>query len=521
MSYRRSIEQLRPAHTQKVDLQEKVQSYLTEAFTLPITNVRDAKKYKLEKLFNYLKKKNYDDIPIVVDPSNGEYKIRSAKNFKVEINSFIKDNRIKPAKYGQGSPSKSKDTKVPTPSGADWENIICHQYNKLLGNENFDSNARDEAKQFYPTYEKAGEESAKSFAKVIGKTGMVQFGAGKSKSNLSSFWISKGGSDGTPKTDMYTKTHNISLKKKGGSQLASGSKGETIAMYSAALEYLGSSKSGLTQIKKIQKEIEDNFTKISTEYSKGTLEKMSKASKKNLSAKDKKDVSQFVTTEAFHKELNEKIKKHLNFEKNPEFMKYLVYEAMSGSKKFSLQKAKASVCIEFNADNGQISKFIPVTVDGKNKFGDVPNVSSELASMASKVKVYAAWKSGSGSPYSSLRISSVFGEKEETLQSIVKEIVRKDIITNTVLKEEIEQLDEFVAIGKVFDKLKDVGRNAINWLKNLITKIIKAVSNALNKIAQLGSKMFEGLFRFIGIEMDKVNASFPSDINGFVFGMGD
>ena len=28
-----------------------------------------------------------------------------------------------------------------------------------------------------------------------------------------------------------------------------------------------------------------------------------------------------------------------------------------------------------------------------------------------------------------------------------------------------------------------------------------------------------GLFRFIGIEIDRVNASFPSDINGFVFGM--
>ena len=184
-----------------------------------------------------------------------------------------------------------------------------------MGNENFDPDARDEAKQFYPTYERAGKDSAKSFAKIIGKKGMVQFGGGKSRSNLSSFWISKGGSDGTPKTDMYTSSHNISLKKKGGSQLASGAKGETLAMYSAALEYLGSGKSGLTQIKKIQKEIENNFTKISTEYSKTTLETMSKESKKNLSAKDKKDIAQFVTTEKFHKELNEKIKYFIRVKK--------------------------------------------------------------------------------------------------------------------------------------------------------------------------------------------------------------
>ena len=535
MSFRRSIEQLRPARTQKVDLQERVQSLLTEA----TMSARDF--FSRDNQQQFVKKaiageligtdgKKFKKIPA------NDKELVAFKNLKVNVTpDTAKDKKVlkdlmdkyfgKMGNIEKGangfSGGKTGDGSSKAPSGADWEDIIVHQYNKLLGNENFDKKAKESAKKFYPTYEKIGKKIATSFKGKNIKSQMIQFGGGKSKANLSSFWVSKGGSDGTPKTDMYTSTHNISLKKKGGSQLASGAKGETIAMYSAALEYLGSSKSGLTQIKKIQKEIEDNFTKISTEYSKGTLEKMSKENKKNLSAKDKKDVSQFVTTEAFHKELNEKIKKHLNFEKNPEFMKYLVYEAMSGSKKFSLQKAKASVCIEFDADNGQISKFIPVTVDGKNKFGDVPNVSSELASMASKVKVYAAWKSGSGNPYSSLRISSTFQKEEETLQSLVKEIVRKDNIANAVLKEEIEQLDEFAVIGRVFDKLKDVGRNAINWIKNLIGKIIKAVSNALSKIAQMGSKMFEGLFKFIGIEMDKVNASFPSDINGFVFGMRD
>ena len=43
--------------------------------------------------------------------------------------------------------------------------------------------------------------------------------------------MSFGGTDGTPKTDMYNKDYNISLKKKGGSQLASGGKGETIATF--------------------------------------------------------------------------------------------------------------------------------------------------------------------------------------------------------------------------------------------------------------------------------------------------
>ena len=202
-------------------------------------------------------------------------------------------------------------------------------------------------------------------------------------------------------------------------------------------------------------------------------------------------------------------------------MQYFIYEAMSGSKKFSIQKAKASVCMEFDANSGAITKFVPVTVDGKNKFGDFPKISSELKSIASKVKVYAAWKSSSGNPYSSLRVSSVLHKEEETLQSIIKEIVRKDIIANAVLKEEIEQIDEFAAIGRVFDKLKEVGKNAINWIKNLVTKILNAVKNALNKIAQMGSKMFEGLFKFIGIEIQTVRTSFPADLNGFIFGTKD
>jgi len=541
MALQKYVRQLRPIQENYVDHVEQVQSLLTEAtmstkdfFTKD--NKRDNQKLFVQKAiageligtdgkkFSAIPEndellKAFAELKVNVAPDKGsseeEVLNKLIKKYFGKKNNIEKgDNGFSGTAVGEGG-SKA-------PSGAEWENIICHQYNKLLGNENFDPDAKDSAKQFYPTYEKAGKETAKTFKKKLGKTGMIQFGGGKSKSNLSSFWVLKGGKDGTPKTDMYTSNYNISLKKKGGSQLASGSKGETLAMYSAALEYLGADKSGLTQIKKIQKEIEDNFIKISTKYNKGDLKKMSKASKKNLSAKDKKDVAQFITTESFHKELNKKIEKHLNFEKNPEFMKFLIYEAMSGSKKFSLQKAKASVCIEFNADNGQITKYIPVTKNGQNKFGELPNISPEVEAYASKVKIYSAWKSGKGSPYSSLRISSVFGEKEETLQSIVKEVVRKDIITNAVLQEEIEQLDEFAAIGKVFGKLKDVGKNALNWLKNLIGKIMKAVKNALDKIAKLGKKMFEGLFKFIGMELDSsTKITYPSEISGFVSGMAD
>ena len=91
---------------------------------------------------------------------------------------------------------------------------------------------------------------------------------------------------------MYNSDYNISLKKKGGSQLASGGKGETIATFHAALEYLGKQDGDSPEIDKIMKGIENNFAKISTKYSKTALEKISKD--KNLSPTDKKSVSEYL-----------------------------------------------------------------------------------------------------------------------------------------------------------------------------------------------------------------------------------
>ena len=48
---------------------------------------------------------------------------------------------------------------------------------------------------------------------------------------------------------------------------------------------------------------------------------------------------------------------------------------------------------------------------------------------------------------------------------------------------------------------------------------MKKVKQTLNKIKQLGAKMFEKLFEFLGIEVSSVRPSIPSDISGFVYGM--
>lgn len=441
MSFRRSMEQLKPAPQSKVNIQEKIQSYLIEA--------------------------------------SG-------------------------------------------PSGAQWENIITYYYN---GAKKSDPNYK-EIKGFIKDYGKQGQAIAKSFKKALGRGNMTQFGKGRG--TISSLYTKHGGSNATPKTDMYTSKYNISLKKAGGSQLASAAKGEALGMFFAALENLG--KTDTKQIDKIVKEIDDNFHKLVTRKNKGEIEKYAtgEKKKKDLTPADKKAVKEFIVTEHFHKELNERLKKVLNFEKNPDFMKFFIYEAMSGHTKFNGSIASASVCMEFNADTGAITKFIPCTSNGTNKFSDVPKISKELTAMAKKVKVYSAWKSSKGNPYSSLRISSTLHDKQEmpTLKSIIQDEIKKDRIMSSILSEdnEIYNLHEFDPIGaitKTYDKVVGMTRNAITWLKNLVSKIMNAVRNALNKIKELGAKMFEALFNFIGIEVEGVDISASSDIQGFIFGTTD
>ena len=274
------------------------------------------------------------------------------------------------------------------------------------------------------------------------------------------------------------------------------------------------------------KQIEENFAKISTKYSKTALEKLSK-DKKNLSPADKKAVSDFITAEAFHKELNKEIQDNLTFDTQPDFLKWYTYEAMSGYKKFSIQKGKASVCLEFDSSNGDVSKFIEVTKGGKsNGLTENPEVSSDVIGISKKLKIYSAWKSAGSNPYSTLRLGLTndyttmdfynSNTMTDTLSSIIRKEVLNDKIANAVLKEEIYLLDEFKIIGRTLGKLKKLGKSALTWFKGLISKIMKKVKQSLDKIKRMGAKMVQALFKFLGIELKSVRVSLPSEMEGFV-----
>ena len=413
------------------------------------------------------------------------------------------------------------------PKGADWEDIITHHYNDIIGKPRHDPNATAAVESKWDDFDEIGKKIAKNFLEVVGSSGMVQYGAGKSSSNLSDFWKNpakgvKGGTDGTPKTDMYNSNYQISLKKAGGSQLASGGQAETLSTFYAALKHFSTDKASMSVIDEVMSAIQNNFEKLATSYSKGDLEKIAKDKKKQgkLSDNDKTALEQYIKTEEFHKKMNNELVPKLdNITNSAQFKEWLVFEAMSGYSKFKEQKAISSVCVEFNANNGSITKFIEVTPSGKaSGLSGSPIVSGKIKKVAGGVKIYAAWKSSGGNPYSTLRVSS-YGEDGEynntTLAGCIRKTIEEDKISQALLKEETEQLDEFKFIGKAFNRIKGMGKNALLWVKNLITKILKAVVNALAKIKKMGEKLFEGLFAFLGVTVNPT-VSVPNEIEGFV-----
>lgn len=300
-----------------------------------------------------------------------------------------------------------------------------------------------------------------------------------------------------------------------------------MSTFYAALQHLSLSSEGNAIMNEIMSDIENNFIKLTTAKTKDELEDISKDKRKSrhLSDKDTIALTGYITTQEFHKKFNkEMLPKLNNIPKSIEFKEWFIFEAMSGYSKFSEPLAISSVCMEFSPDNGKVTKFIEVSSGGKSSgLKGTPTVSGAIKTISAKVKLYAAWKSGGGSPYSVLRVSGDgkdFEYDDTTLVGCIRKTIYEDKISQAFLIEETEQLDEFKFIGRTFNRLKDIGKNAILWAKNLITKIMKAVKNALNKIKKMGKKMFEGTIKFLGIKPD-VKVSLPSNLNGFVYGMSD
>ena len=117
------------------------------------------------------------------------------------------------------------------PNPAYYEMGICVEYNKLKGSKDPFKDASVDKKN-YSQYATHLTEVCSKVVTKIGNVGGTLEQTGGDKISPSSEWPT---SEGTPKTDIYGgKTHRISVKKSGGSQLSSGGSGDTKGIFEGA-----------------------------------------------------------------------------------------------------------------------------------------------------------------------------------------------------------------------------------------------------------------------------------------------
>jgi len=498
MSLRRSMSQLRPARTQKVDLQEKVQSLLTEGSMTPGDFFkRDNQKEFIEKaVAGQIVGKDGKKFPAIssrdkklsaFEKLDGEPDKKSPERavlddlIKTYFGSYSKIDKIL---NGFGTPSSGN------PRGEDWESLIAVAVNKINGLKWSEGEEWKRAEKFWADYETASMKLGNAFVKELKIKGLLkQLGSATLDTNKDWKGINK-----TPKTDLLYGKQKISLKKSGGSQLMSAGKDESISTFEAAMSMYSIDKSGKTKVNNVMKEIENRMGKLSTATTISRLEDLRDSGKK-LSKTDEDAIEEMeglqLEAEFLNKKLNSLFEDQI-------FKQYFCWEAATGETKFKPSPNGISNKLVVFNDTGSISSTL--ILDSPNKAGKT---------IAGKNSFYVSFKTGGSKskPYLSLRTKAFRGQMTEqvTFRDIVlDELSKSEFGKNLLIESNLQQLDEFQIFNKLVTKIKGVAGTIKNKVKNIYNAIMKRVTQAFNYIKALGKKLIEGLMNFLGVEVSNI-----------------
>ena len=96
--------------------------------------------------------------------------------------------------------------------------------------------------------------------------------------------------------------------------------------------------------------------------------------------------------------------------------------------------------------------------------------------------------------------------KKLAKKDIVEQVTFRDILFEELekegvfLTEEHMQLDEFALFNKLKAKARSIGKNISNKILRVVNAITKRIKEAFNFIKSLGSKMLNGILKFLGFE---------------------
>jgi hypothetical protein len=359
------------------------------------------------------------------------------------------------------------------PSGAQWEALICVGVNKIKGKFSSKSSEWKSIQHFWGQYGKASKLLGQAFINEYKVKELKQLGGATRSTNPD--WLGK---DKTPKTDMLDGKIHISLKKKGGSQLMSGSPAESLSTFNAALTTY--SISNTKEIYALMDNIENDMGKMSTVDSINSIKAL-RDSGKRLSKADAAKVAQMDSLHNAADELNKQLNQVFA---TPNFKSHFCWEAATGATKFKPSPdAIANYVAVFNPQ-GKIHESLKL--DSINKAGMY---------LAKNNNFYISFKGG-GRPYLVLR------SKKAKITETFADIVREEC--STFLTEDIEHLNEFQLFDKLKRSVKNVSTQIVNQAKKILDAILLRIKQAFVDLKKLGEKVLQGLLKFFGLEVKNI-----------------
>ena len=367
------------------------------------------------------------------------------------------------------------------PTGAEWEDVIVYAYNKLNGKST--DAATVEVAEKFGNYTDVADKIAANFNNQLKAKQLVQTGRGMGSISLGPIWKESGAKNKTPKTDIASADfkEKISLKKAGGSQLASPTRSEAIAIVKAAMSEMGEDR---TMAAKLVSTMETNMSSLISRETAGDLRKQSKAGVKTDAVID------FQAKDKGNRELTKMLEGLINQDTavNALFSKHIVLEAATGNHKFGSagSPAAANLLGKFNLTGG-------IEVQPINSIKD-----PIIIKYAQTVKPVVSFKSGGGGApaYSALRLGI---KEEETLRGIV--LSEMQTLDGLMLTEDFLSEGPLDMLKKAGDWAKDKGKAFVNKVKSAVANVLAKISAVFKKIAKMGKKMFASLMKFMGVEI--------------------
>lgn len=341
-------------------------------------------------------------------------------------------------------------------TAADFENFITVAFN---GGPNRDKETPIKSMDAYNNSKPALKKIVSALKKKGFKGKMTQ--TGKAQGKLNSSWLGK---DSTPKSDMVVGKHGISLKKRGGSQLMSAKKAETVSTFNAAVEFMDSNAP--KNATRLAKNISGMMNEFAVPSKVGTIGQfLDKAKgKSKISGKTEKQLaSEYLSKTGMFKKMTGKVVNF--FEENDDFKNYFVYEAATGANKFKGDKlpAAADYIVAFDEISGDTS--IHQISKGYGKMG------SYIPELAGGIKLRFSWKTHSS-------------KSQKTFPSF-----RADVREGVC--------DEEPTFKSMFDSEFSVIEEGI--VGNLVNKISGFLKKVSKQIMSLAKKGVSAILKFFGI----------------------